>query len=147
MSLGEELEKLSNVDLKQGVLNQLEIILKSIAINHEGGCILNFYNIDLNIANDIVRKLKKENINIYGKVSLDKSDILLLMWNSKAFEDKIIKVPSPCDICTYIKCSKYSRRGCRKYKSYLKQLNNPNIIYISSDTVSVAINGNDVYIE
>lgn len=149
MSLREELEKLSNVDLEHEIFNKLKKEFRSLAkVTHDGGCILSFRDIDTKIVNNIIKKLKSEKISVYDNIIIDnvvQTDVFLLVWNRIVFEGKILKVPSPCQNCN--DKSRFSCMGCKKYVEYLNLAHAKTYIRSDIPGINVTIKHSEVCID
>lgn len=150
MTLREELEKLSNFDLEHEIFEKLKEELRRLAKDaHDGGCILSFRDIDTKTINNIIKKLKSEEISVYDNIIIDnvvQNDVFLLVWNRIVFEEKILKVPSPCGKCN--DKSRFSCMGCKKkYVEYLNLAHKKT--YISSDIskINISIRFGEICIE
>lgn len=149
MTLREELEKLSNFDLEHEIFEKLKKEFRSLAKDtHNGGCILSFRDIDTKIVNNIIEKLKNEEISVYDNIIIDnvvQTDVFLLVWNRIVFEGKILKAPYPCEKCN--DKSRFSCMGCKKYAEYLNLAHAKTYIRNDIPGINVAIKHDEVCVE
>lgn len=137
MTLREELEKLSNFDLEYEIFEKLKEELRSLAKDVQaGGCILIFRDIDTKTANNIIEKLKSEDISVYDNIIIDnvvQNYSFLLVWNRIVFEEKILKAPSLI--------------GCKKYIEYLNLAHEKTYIRNDISKINISIRFGEVCIE
>lgn len=149
MTLREELEKLSNFDLEHEIFEKLKEELRRLAKDaHDGGCILSFRDIDTKTANNIIEKLKSEDISVYDNIIIDnvvQNYSFLLVWNRIVFEEKILKAPFPCEKCN--DKSRFSCMGCKKYIEYLNLAHEKTYIRNDISKINISIRFGEVCIE